>query len=95
MNREVHVRFSEGLAVRFRGATQLLARNQPDDFPSWRSRTGKVQTNCYWKHAPLRRTFPSTVQHPSRKRLNSFMCSLTEDVSRPPGFANPTASPNG
>ncbi len=24
MNREVHVRFSEGLAVRFRGATQLL-----------------------------------------------------------------------
>ncbi len=24
MNREVHVRFSEGLAVRFRGATQLV-----------------------------------------------------------------------
>jgi len=24
MNREVHVRFSEGLAVRFRGATQLI-----------------------------------------------------------------------
>ena len=26
MNREVHVRFSEGLAVRFRGATQLYQR---------------------------------------------------------------------
>ncbi len=44
MNREVHVRFSEGLAVRFRGATQLchkllvgrqraqLTRKTPDTF---------------------------------------------------------------
>ena len=38
---------------------------------------------------------PPTVQHPSRKRSISFMCSLTEDAIRPPDFANPTAAPNG
>jgi len=31
MNREVHVRFWEGLAVRFRWATQLVCRDRQGD----------------------------------------------------------------
>jgi hypothetical protein len=36
MNREVHVRFWEGLAVRFRWATQLLVAGNSYQIADWR-----------------------------------------------------------
>ena len=78
MNREVHVRFSEGLAVRFRWATQLPALRSVllgDDYDARRAVGGGTE-RCGIVNAP---DFEAGVHQPSprfRGRISTFLVHL-------------------